>query len=205
MGARYDCDVNDVVLAVVAGALRKWLLLSRGEPATPRSTCGAIAPMSVYLDIELDSTGPGQAISEVSPFWRHFRRGGQDRVAAVADRPCHQSHSAAARLVDAGTIVKFVGFRTIGLAHHGDCVATSFSARLFNLFITNVPGAQNRCMSRAPSCERCTRCHGCCPTRCWRSVYVVQPDVVSRRQRRPGSDERSRRAPNCCANRSMNC
>jgi len=33
--ARYDCDVNDVVLAVVAGALRNWPLLSRGEPATP--------------------------------------------------------------------------------------------------------------------------------------------------------------------------
>ena len=36
--ACYNCDVNDVVLAVVAGALRNWLLLSRGAPATPTST-----------------------------------------------------------------------------------------------------------------------------------------------------------------------
>ena len=44
MRARYDCDVNDVVLAVVAGALRNWLLLSRGEPATPTSTVWGHGP-----------------------------------------------------------------------------------------------------------------------------------------------------------------
>src|SRR6478752_3598119 len=65
--ARYDCDVNDVVLAVVAGALRNWLM-SRGEPVTTSATVRAMAPMSVYPDAELDATGPGQAISEVSPF-----------------------------------------------------------------------------------------------------------------------------------------
>ncbi|MGH3583160.1 MAG: wax ester/triacylglycerol synthase family O-acyltransferase, partial [Mycobacterium sp.] len=65
--ARYDCDVNDVVLAVVAGALRNWLL-SRGEPVTATSSVRAMAPNSVYPDAEIDSTGPGQAISEVSPF-----------------------------------------------------------------------------------------------------------------------------------------
>ena len=65
--ARYDCDVNDVVLAVIAGALRNWLL-SRGEPVAPTATIRAMAPMSVYSDAEIDSSGPGQAISEVSPF-----------------------------------------------------------------------------------------------------------------------------------------
>ncbi len=65
--ARYDCDINDVVLAVVAGTLRNWLL-SRGEPVTTTTTVRAMAPMSVYPEAELDSTGPGQAISEVAPF-----------------------------------------------------------------------------------------------------------------------------------------
>ncbi len=37
--ARYDCDVNDVVLAVVAGALRNWLM-SRGEAVAPPPPCG---------------------------------------------------------------------------------------------------------------------------------------------------------------------
>ena len=45
--ARYDCDVNDVVLAVIAGALRNWLL-SRGEPVTASLTVRAMAPTSVY-------------------------------------------------------------------------------------------------------------------------------------------------------------
>ena len=44
MRSRYDCDVNDVVLAVIAGALRNWLL-SRGEPVTNTSTVRAMAPM----------------------------------------------------------------------------------------------------------------------------------------------------------------
>lgn len=65
--ARYDCDVNDVVLAVVAGALRNWLM-SRGEPVTTSTTMRAMAPMSVYPDADLDTGHPGQAISEVSPF-----------------------------------------------------------------------------------------------------------------------------------------
>ena len=61
--ARYDCDVNDVVLAVIAGALRNWLL-SRGEPVTASLTVRAMAPTSVYPADELNSSGPGQAISE---------------------------------------------------------------------------------------------------------------------------------------------
>src|SRR4029077_20627199 len=55
--ARYECDVHDVVLAVVAGALRNWLL-SRGEPVTAMTTVRAMAPMSVYPDADLDTTGP---------------------------------------------------------------------------------------------------------------------------------------------------
>src|ERR1700756_4865988 len=65
--ARYDCDVNDVVLAVVAGALSNWLL-SRGEAVSPPAAIRAMAPLSVYSDGQLDSTGPGQTISQVTPF-----------------------------------------------------------------------------------------------------------------------------------------
>src|SRR6185437_2432127 len=47
--ARYDCDVNDVVLAVVAGALSNWLM-SRGETVAQSTTIRAMAPLSVYAD-----------------------------------------------------------------------------------------------------------------------------------------------------------
>ena len=142
--ARYDCDVNDVVLAVVAGALRNWLM-SRGEPVTSTSTVRAMAPMSVYPDAELDVTGPGQAISEVSPFLVDLPVGEGNAVVRLSQiAHATESASTAASLVDARTIVTLSGFAPPTLHAMGIRVATSFSARLFNLLITNVPGAQKQ-------------------------------------------------------------
>ena len=142
--ARYDCDVNDVVLAVVAGALRNWLL-SRGEPVTPTSTVRAMAPMSVYPDAEIDSAGPGQAISEVSPFLVDLPVGEGNAVVRLSQiAHMTESHSTAASLVDARTIVTLSGFAPPTLHAMGIRVATSFPARQFNLLITNVPGAQKQ-------------------------------------------------------------
>jgi diacylglycerol O-acyltransferase len=142
--ARYDCDVNDVVLAVVAGALRNWLI-SRGEPVTPTATVRAMAPMSVYPDAETDGSGPGQAISEVSPFLVDLPVGEGNAVVRLSQiAHATESHPTAASLVDARTIVTLSGFAPPTLHAMGIRVATSFSARLFNLLITNVPGAQKQ-------------------------------------------------------------
>lgn len=142
--ARYDCDVNDVVLAVVAGALRNWLL-SRGEPVTSTTTVRAMAPLSVYPDADLDTTGPGQAISEVSPFLVDLPVGEGNAVVRLSQiAHATESHPTAASLVDARTIVTLSGFAPPTLHAMGIRVATSFSARLFNLLITNVPGAQKQ-------------------------------------------------------------
>lgn len=142
--ARYDCDVNDVVLSVVAGALRNWLM-SRGEPVTSTSTVRAMAPMSVYPDAELDASGPGQAISEVSPFLVDLPVGEGNAVVRLSQiAHATESASTAASLVDARTIVTLSGFAPPTLHAMGTRVATSFSARLFNLLITNVPGAQKQ-------------------------------------------------------------
>jgi diacylglycerol O-acyltransferase / wax synthase len=141
---RYDCDVNDVVLAVIAGALRNWLL-SRGEPVAPTATVRAMAPMSVYPDAELDSSGPGQAISEVSPFLVDLPVGEGNAVVRLSQiAHMTESHSTAASLVDARTIVTLSGFAPPTLHAMGIRVATTFSARQFNLLITNVPGAQKQ-------------------------------------------------------------
>jgi diacylglycerol O-acyltransferase len=142
--ARYDCDVNDVVLAVVAGALRNWLL-SRGEPVTPTTTMRAMAPMSVYPDADLETAGPGQAISEVSPFLVDLPVGEGNAVVRLSQiAHATESHSTAGRLVDARTIVTLSGFAPPTLHAMGIRVATDFSARQFNLLITNVPGAQKQ-------------------------------------------------------------
>jgi diacylglycerol O-acyltransferase len=142
--SRYDCDVNDVVLAVVAGALRNWLL-SRGEPVTATTTVRAMAPMSVYPDADLDTTGPGQAISEVSPFLVDLPVGEGNAVVRLSQiAHTTESHPTASSLVDARTIVTLSGFAPPTLHAMGIRVATSFSARQFNLLITNVPGAQRQ-------------------------------------------------------------
>src|SRR5436190_3297676 len=142
--ARYDCDVNDVLLAVVAGALRNWLM-SRGEPVTAMATVRAMAPMSVYPDADLDTTGPGQAISAVSPFLIDLPVGEGNAVVRLSQiAHATESHSTAASLVDARTIVTLSGFAPPTLHAMGIRVATTFSARQFNLLITNVPGAQKQ-------------------------------------------------------------
>ena len=144
VAARYDCDVNDVVLAVIAGALRNWLL-SRGEPVTSTTTVRAMAPLSVYPDADLDNPGPGQAISEVSPFLVDLPVGEGNAVVRLSQiAHATESNPTAASLVDARTIVTLSGFAPPTLHAMGIRVATSFSARLFNLLITNVPGAQTQ-------------------------------------------------------------
>jgi WS/DGAT/MGAT family acyltransferase len=140
--ARYDCDVNDVVLAVITGALRNWLL-SRGEPVTASLTVRAMAPTSVYPADELDSSGPGQAISEVAPFLIDLPVGEGNPVVRLSQvAHATESHSAAASLVDARTIVTLSGFPPPTLHAMGTRVATQFPPRQFNLLITNVPGPQ---------------------------------------------------------------
>ncbi|CAJ1507539.1 WS/DGAT/MGAT family O-acyltransferase [[Mycobacterium] burgundiense] len=142
---RYDCDVNDVLLAVVAGALRNWLL-SRGEPVTPSTTVRAMAPMSVYPDLDEDgAAGPGQAISEVAPFLVDLPVGEGNAVVRLSQiAHATESHPTATSLVDARTIVTLSGFAPPTLHAMGIRVATNFAARLFNLLITNVPGAQTQ-------------------------------------------------------------
>ena len=141
--ARYDCDVNDVVLSVIAGALRNWLL-SRGEPVVTGTMIRAMAPTSVYPDAELPS-GPGQAISEVAPFLVDLPVGEGNPVVRLSQiAHATESHSASSSLVDARTIVTLSGFPPPTLHAMGTRVATQFPARQFNLLITNVPGPQTQ-------------------------------------------------------------
>ena len=143
--ARYECDVNDVVLAVVAGALRNWLM-SRGEPVTTTSSVRAMAPMSVYPEADLETNaGPGQAISEVSPFLVDLPVGEGNPVVRLSQiAHATESHPTASSLVDARTIVTLSGFPPPTLHAMGIRVATNYSARVFNLLMTNVPGPQSQ-------------------------------------------------------------
>lgn len=143
--ARYECDVNDVVLAVITGALRNWLL-SRGEAVAPTATVRAMAPLAVYVDESFDLAGPGQAMSEVAPFLVDLPVGEGNAVVRLSQiAHATESNPAAASLVDARSIVTLSGFAPPTLHAMGIRVATglpSFGGRAFNLLITNAPGAQ---------------------------------------------------------------
>ncbi|BBZ10127.1 WS/DGAT/MGAT family O-acyltransferase [Mycobacterium branderi] len=143
--ARYECDVNDVVLAVITGALRNWLL-SRGEAVAPTATVRAMAPLSVYVDESFDLAGPGQAISEVAPFLVDLPVGEGNAVVRLSQiAHATESSPVAGNLVDARSIVTLSGFAPPTLHAMGIRVATSlpsFGGRAFNLLITNAPGAQ---------------------------------------------------------------
>ena len=145
--ARYDCDINDVVLAVVAGALGNWLM-SRGVAVSPTATVRAMAPLSVYADGQLDSAGPGQPIGQVAPFLVDLPVGEPNPVVRLSQiAHASESNPTPAGLVDAKTIVTLSGFAPPTLHAMGIRVATgfpSFSKRTFNLLITNAPGAQSQ-------------------------------------------------------------
>ncbi|WP_343572553.1 wax ester/triacylglycerol synthase family O-acyltransferase [Mycobacterium sp.] len=139
---RYNCDVNDVVLAVVTGALRNWLL-SRGEQPAPTATVRAMAPLPVYE--AFDSSSHGQAISQVSPFLVDLPVGEGNAVVRLSQiAHATETNSTAASLVDARTIATLSGFAPPTLHAMGIRVATGLSPRLFNLLITNAPGAQSQ-------------------------------------------------------------
>lgn len=141
---RYECDVNDVVLAVVTGALRNWLL-SRGEAVAPPATVRAMAPLSVYSEEHAQSVRPGQAIGQVTPFLVDLPVGEGNAVVRLSQiAHATESHPTADSRVDAQTIVTLSGFAPSTLNAMAVRVATSFSARQFNLLITNAPGAQSQ-------------------------------------------------------------
>jgi WS/DGAT/MGAT family acyltransferase len=137
--ARYDCDVNDVLLTVVAGALRNWLM-SRGEPVTATTTVRAMAPMSVYPDADLDTTGPGQAISEVSPFLIDLPVGEGNAVVRLS-QIAHSNRIPHIPALSMPDHRHASGFAPPTL-HAMEC-DQFLGARLFNLLI-NVPGAQKQ-------------------------------------------------------------
>ncbi|WP_068270440.1 WS/DGAT/MGAT family O-acyltransferase [Aldersonia kunmingensis] len=130
-------SINDVILAVISGALRNWLM-SRGEPITESTTLRAIVPMSVYLDATEDL-----AMSEVTSFLVDLPVGEPN----PAIRLSHIAHATEARSrvqrgVTAPTLVRLSGFAPASLHAMSVRAASTYAQRAFNLVITNMPGPQ---------------------------------------------------------------
>ncbi|MFZ2172605.1 MAG: wax ester/triacylglycerol synthase family O-acyltransferase [Rhodococcus sp. (in: high G+C Gram-positive bacteria)] len=146
--ARYGCEVNDVILAVVSGALRYWLL-SRGEPVAESTTVRAMVPMSVYATDSEEArtpTRPGDwsdPRSMVSSFLIDLPVGESNAVVRLSHvAHAMEAHAGPSRGVTAQTLVRLSGFAPATLHAMSARVASSFSQRMFNLMITNAPGPQ---------------------------------------------------------------
>jgi WS/DGAT/MGAT family acyltransferase len=128
-------SVNDVLLTVVTGALREWLL-SRGVPVVAATTVRALVPVSLQ-DTDHE---PGNRVSsllvdlpvgEPNPRVRLTRLGYAMRGIAQHGQS-----------VGADSLIALTGFAPPTLHALGARAARGLSRRLFNLVVTNVPGPQ---------------------------------------------------------------
>lgn len=129
--------VNDVVLATVAGAIRGWML-SRGEAVTPASAVRAMVPVSVRGDSDT-----GQLGNRVSSYLVDLPVGEPNPVVRLSQVGyAMKAHKESGQSVGADALVALSGFAPPTLHALGARAANSFTRRLFNVVVTNVPGPQ---------------------------------------------------------------
>lgn len=129
--------VNDVVLAVVGGALRFWLL-SRGILVPAGSVVRALVPVSVRSEEERGSLG-----NRVSSYLVDLPVGEANPVLRLAQVSfAMASHKEAGQSVGASALVRLSGFAPPTLHAMGARAASARSRRLFNVAVSNVPGPQ---------------------------------------------------------------
>jgi diacylglycerol O-acyltransferase len=134
----YHHTINDVVLAMVSGGLRSWLL-TRGESIRAGSSLTALVPMSVAEDDgELSSLG-----SQVAP---HLQRlpiaepNALMRLHQIAYDT--QAHKDSGRAVGARSLADIAGFAPSTLHALGVRTSIELVRKQHDLVITNVPGPQ---------------------------------------------------------------
>jgi diacylglycerol O-acyltransferase len=126
--------VNDVVLAVVAGALRRWMIV-RGEPLTHDTGVRALVPVSVRARA---GSGAGNSISA---YFVDLPVAEEDPVARLsAVRGAMEAHKRGGRAVGAARLIGLVGLAPPLVHSLAARLTSQYSSRLYNVLITNVPG-----------------------------------------------------------------
>jgi diacylglycerol O-acyltransferase len=131
----HEGTVNDVLLTVVTGALRGWLL-SRGEPVVAATSVRALVPVSLQDD---ESSLGGR----VSSYLVDLPVGEPNpRVRLTRLSYAMRGVAAHGQSVSADNLIALTGFAPPTLHALGARAARGLSRRLFNLVVTNVPGPQ---------------------------------------------------------------
>ena len=159
--------VNDVVLAVVTGALREWLM-TRGEAVGSSMTVRALVPISVRGGsgpgaTDLTGTpGAGNRLAGLSGLGGLGSSPGSDDEGSgvrpfLVDLPVGEpnpvirlqqisyamrTHVEAGHAVAADALIGVAGFAPPTLHSLGARVGGGLSSRVFNVLVTNVPGPQ---------------------------------------------------------------
>ncbi|MFC4949886.1 WS/DGAT/MGAT family O-acyltransferase [Pseudonocardia sp. GCM10023141] len=129
--------VNDVVLAVVAGGLRRWLS-DRGEPVLAASTVRAMVPVSVRAP-----GSDGELGNRVSAYFVDLPVGEPDAVTRLKSITAAMAvHKQSGQAIGASALMDLVGLTPPTLHSLGARLSSSLSARVFNVIVTNVPGPQ---------------------------------------------------------------
>jgi WS/DGAT/MGAT family acyltransferase len=129
--------VNDVVLAVVTGALRRWMT-TRGEPVRATTTVRAMVPVSVRA-----RSGGGRLGNQISAYFVDLPVGEPDPVARLKTVTAAMAgHKSSGQAIGASALIGLVGLATPTLHSMSARLTSSMSSRVFNVVVTNVPGPQ---------------------------------------------------------------
>ena len=128
--------VNDVVLAVVTGALRRWMM-TRGEPLTAGATVRALVPVSVRTR----RGGAPASGNSISAYFVDLPVGEDDPLHRLEGISAAMvEHKSSGRAVGATTLIRLAGLAPPTLHSLGVRIASQFSSHSFNVLVTNVPG-----------------------------------------------------------------
>jgi diacylglycerol O-acyltransferase len=127
--------INDIVLTVLAGALRSWML-TRAEPVTTSSSIRAMVPVSVRTPG--DSSG-----NQIAAFLCDLPIGEPDPVIRLQRIRFEMDMlKETGQMLGATALVSVASFTPPTVHSLGARAASGLSRRVYNVIITNVPGPQ---------------------------------------------------------------
>ncbi|HEY0889688.1 MAG TPA: wax ester/triacylglycerol synthase family O-acyltransferase [Nocardioides sp.] len=137
--AAHGGTINDVVLAVVAGGLRGWLM-ARAESLAGLRRIRAVVPISV-IDENEEATSLG---SQIAAHFVDLPVGEASPVVRLHQVSySFETHRATGRGVAASRLTGIAGFAPTTFHAVGSRVAASQPHRSFQISVTNVPGPQS--------------------------------------------------------------
>ena len=131
--------VNDTVLAVVAGALRSWLL-ARGATAAQGDSIKALLPVSIAVPSAASGEAGGNRVSGTLVELPVGEPDPAVRLQQISYQLAQLEEGG--HFVGAEAIVNIAGFGPPTLHALGARVSSTLTSKVYNLVITNVPGPQ---------------------------------------------------------------